>query len=39
VKLPFITRVALVDPWSGGTREAKTIEVGTAIAASEFEKP
>jgi hypothetical protein len=38
-KLPFLIRVALVDPWSGGTRQWESIEVGAAIAAGEFEKP
>jgi hypothetical protein len=38
-KLPFVTRVALVDPWLGGTREAKTIEVGGTLTAGEFAKP
>ncbi|HKO59465.1 MAG TPA: c-type cytochrome [Thermoanaerobaculia bacterium] len=39
LKLPFVTRVALVDPWSGGLRQAETIQVGVAIAPGEFEKP
>ena len=39
MKLPFLMRVALVDPWLGGTRQAETIQVGVAIAPSEFEKP
>jgi hypothetical protein len=39
LKLPFVTRVALVDPWSGGTRQAETIQVGVAIAPDELEKP
>jgi hypothetical protein len=39
LKLPFVTRVALVDPWLGGMRQAETIQVGIAIAPNEFEKP
>ena len=39
LKLPFLTRVALVDPWFGGIRQAESIEVGAAIAPGEFEKP
>lgn len=38
-KVPFTTRVALVDPWLGGIREATTIVIGAPIAESEFEKP
>jgi hypothetical protein len=38
-KLPFLIRVALVDPWSGGTRQWESIQVGAAIAPAEFEKP
>lgn len=38
-KLPFFTRGLLVDPYLGGTRQAESIEVGVAIAPSEFEKP
>lgn len=38
-RLPFLTRVALVDPWSGGTRQAETVQVGVPIAPGEFEKP
>jgi len=38
-KVPFTTRVALVDPWLGGTRQATSIVLGTPIAPSEFEKP
>ena len=34
LKLPFLTRVALVDPWVGGTRQAETIEVGAANDAT-----
>lgn len=32
-KLPFLTRVALVDPWLGGTRQAETIQVGVKMPA------
>ena len=39
VKVPFTMRVALVDPWLGGTRQATTIVVGKPIAPTEFEKP
>ena len=39
VKLPFLTRVALVDPWLGGLRQAETLEAGETIAPAEFEKP
>ena len=39
VKLPFRTRVALVDPWFGGLRQAETIEIGVTIAPGDFEKP
>jgi hypothetical protein len=38
-RLPFLTRVSLVDPWVGGTRQAETIQIGVAIAPGEFEKP
>lgn len=38
-KLPFLVRVSLVDPWSGGTRQWESIDVGAAIAPGEFEKP
>jgi len=38
-KVPFTTRVALVDPWLGGTRQATTIVIGKSIPAAEFEKP
>jgi len=38
-KLPFLIRVALVDPWLGGTRQWESIQVGAAIAPAEFEKP
>lgn len=39
VKVPFTTRVALVDPWLGGTQQATTIVIGKPIPATEFEKP
>lgn len=39
VKLPFLTRAVLVDPWLGGTQQAATLEVGVAVEAGEFEKP
>lgn len=39
LKVPFLTRVALVDPWSGGLRQAETIQVGVTIAPSELAKP
>jgi hypothetical protein len=39
VKVPFTTRVALVDPWLGGTRQATTIVIGAPIPPAEFEKP
>jgi len=38
-KVPFTTRVALVDPWLGGSRQATTIVIGTPIPQAEFEKP
>jgi photosynthetic reaction center cytochrome c subunit len=38
-KVPFTTRVALVDPWLGGTRQATTIVIGKPISQTEFEKP
>jgi hypothetical protein len=38
-KVPFTTRVALVDPWLGGTRQATTIVIGAPIPPAEFEKP
>ena len=38
-KIPFTTRVALVDPWVGGIRQATTIVQGKTIPAMEFEKP
>jgi hypothetical protein len=38
-KVPFTTRISLVDPWLGGTRQATSIVIGTQIAPSEFEKP
>lgn len=38
-KVPFTTRVALVDPWLGGTREVTGIVMGKPIEAGEFEKP
>ncbi|MFL6244395.1 MAG: c-type cytochrome [Thermoanaerobaculia bacterium] len=39
LKVPFLTRVALVDPWSGGTRQVETMQVGAAIAPDRFDKP
>ena len=39
MKLPFLTRVALVDPWLGGVRQAETIQVGAAVAPGELERP
>ena len=39
VKVPFTTRVALVDPWLGGTRQATTIVIGKPIPPTELEKP
>ena len=38
-KVPFTTRIALVDPWLGGSRQATTIVIGTPIPQSEFDKP
>jgi hypothetical protein len=38
-KLPFFIRVAGVDPYFNGSRQAQTIEVGVAIAPSQFAKP
>jgi len=38
-KVPFTTRVALVDPWLGGSRQATTIVIGTPIPEGGFEKP
>lgn len=39
VRVPFTTRVALVDPWLGGTRQATSIIIGKSISPAEFEKP
>ena len=39
VKVPFTTRVALVDPWLGGLRQSTSIVIGKPISPSEFEKP
>jgi hypothetical protein len=39
VKVPSTTRVYLVDPWLGGTRQATTIVIGKPIPPGEFEKP
>ena len=39
VKLPFLVRVAVVDPWLGGTRQAESMQIGVAIPPREFEKP
>jgi photosynthetic reaction center cytochrome c subunit len=39
VKVPFTTRVALVDPWLGGVRLATTIVIGKPIPPAEFAKP
>ena len=39
VKVPFTTRIALVDPWLGGTRQATTIVLGTPIPPASFQKP
>lgn len=36
---PFLIRVALVDPWLGGTRQVATMQIGAAIAPGELEKP
>lgn len=38
-KVPFTTRVALVDPWLGSIRQATSIVIGKPISPSEFEKP
>ena len=38
-KIPFTTRVALVDPWLGGLRQFTSVVIGKPIAESEFEKP
>lgn len=38
-KVPFFARGMRVDPYLGGTRQADSIEVGVAIAPSDFEKP
>jgi hypothetical protein len=38
-KVPFFMRGMRVDPYLGGTRQAESVEVGIAIAPSEFEKP
>ena len=38
-KVPFTTRVALVDPWLGSTRQATSIVIGKPIPPAEFEKP
>ena len=37
LKLPFLTRAVLVDPWLGGLRQAETIAVGAAIDQAEFD--
>lgn len=39
VKLPFLVRASLVDPWLGGTRQAETLQVGTPLAPRDWEKP
>ncbi|HJQ36069.1 MAG TPA: c-type cytochrome [Thermoanaerobaculia bacterium] len=39
VKLPFVVRALVVDPWAGGTRQAESIRVGVPIPPREFEKP
>jgi len=38
-KVPFTTRVFLVDPWLGATRHATSIIIGQPISPAEFEKP
>jgi hypothetical protein len=38
-KVPFFVRVAGVDPYFNGSRQAQTIQVGVTIPSSEFEKP
>ena len=38
-KVPFTTRVFLVDPWLGATRHATSIVIGQPISPAEFEKP
>ena len=39
LKLPFLTRAALVDPWLGGTQQAETIRIGVPMPPRQFEKP
>ena len=38
-KIPFTTRVALVDPWLGSTWQATSIVIGKPIPSTEFAKP
>lgn len=38
-KVPFTTRIALVDPWVGGLHQATSIVIGKPIPPTEFEKP
>jgi hypothetical protein len=38
-KVPFTSRIELVDPWLGGTRQATTIVIGTPISPAEFVRP
>jgi len=39
LKIPFLVRAALVDPWSGGTLQAETLQIDVAAEAKDFEKP
>jgi hypothetical protein len=38
-RLPFFIRVAGVDPYFNGSRQAQTIQVGVTISPTQFEKP
>jgi hypothetical protein len=38
-KFPFLVRVALVDPWTGATRQYKTVELGASIDDAVFAMP
>jgi Photosynthetic reaction centre cytochrome C subunit len=38
-KVPFLVRVSMVDPWTGVTRQYKTVELGTPVDDAEFAMP
>jgi hypothetical protein len=38
-KYPFLIRVSMVDPWTGVTRQYKTVELGTAVDDAVFVMP